>query len=610
MKYKNILLLLIYLFLTLSLNASAVVDINESDSNKNLLSHSLIYMDDNSEFTIDTIKQQIFQKNTKETLVFGFLPKTTIWIKLELQNITDKPLHKILEYKHPIIEKICFYDGKNITKDGTWQMAKDRDSITPILSLSFEAHEHKTIYIQAHSDMSTLIAQVVLWNEKDFLKSNYIHQTFLFVFFGMLLVLFIYNFMLFIFTLDKAYFYYLLYLGGVIFFQGFYSGFSQFYLFNDSLNIQISKASLAYIGFLLFSIVLFTREFLSTQQFPRIDTVLKYYTYTLPLAIILSYDNFLITLNIISFYIPLALIVIFTAFYSYLKGVQEAKFYMLGWAFVLFALVATNLKTTGLFDLTQYFPYINELAFLAEALLFSIALAHRIKIITREKIDANEKLIEFQQNEQKRLNSLVTQKTKDLQQALEHKDILYKELNHRVKNNLQMVLSLIRLQIASTNETLTKEQLTITQNRINSISKLYESLAYNNANSDFNTLSYFKTIASSLTQSFNKDVAIDFHIKYNLDLNILIYCGLILNELLTNSFKYAFTDKGALKIELYKENEDIHFLIEDDGIGFDKEIRNNLGLTIVKALVQKQLFGTIAIDSRNGTKISIIWNEK
>jgi two-component sensor histidine kinase len=610
MKYKNILLLLIYIFFPLSLNASATVDINESDSDINLLSHSFIYIDKSSEFTIDTIKEQTFQKNTQETLVFGFLPKATLWIKLELQNNSEKPLHKILQYRHPIIEKINFYDGNNITKDGTWQMSQQRDSITPTLHLSFEAHEHKTIYIQAHSDMSTLIAQVVLWNEKDFLKSSYIHQTFLFVFFGMLLVLFIYNFMLFIFTLDRAYFYYLLYLGGVIFFQGFYSGFSQFYLFNDSLNILISKASLVYIGFLLFSIVLFTREFLSTKQFPKIDAFLKYYTYTIPFAIILSYDNFIITLDVITFYIPLALIVIFTAFYSYFKGVQEAKFYMLGWAFVLFALVATNLKTTGLFDLTQYFPYINEMAFLAEALLFSIALAHRIKIITKEKIDANEKLIDLQQDEQKRLHSLVEQKTKDLQQALEHKDVLYKELNHRVKNNLQMVLSLIRLQIASTTEPLTKEQLTITQNRINSISKLYESLAHNTLTADFNTLTYFKTIANTLTQNFDKDVTIDFNIQYNLNLDILVYCGLILNELLTNSFKYAFTDAGKVKVALYKENEDIHFFIEDDGVGFDKESKNNLGLTIVKALVQKQLFGTIAIDSKNGTKIFIIWNEK
>jgi len=201
------------------------------------------------------------------------------------------------------------------------------------------------------------------------------------------------------------------------------------------------------------------------------------------------------------------------------------------------------------------------------------------------------------------LQEKVEEQTRDLK-------LLIQELHHRVKNNLQMVLSLIRLQIASTNEPLTKEQLTITQNRINSISKLYESLAHNTLTADFNTLTYFKTIANTLTQNFDKDVTIDFNIQYNLNLDILVYCGLILNELLTNSFKYAFTDAGRVKVALYKENEDIHFLIEDDGVGFDKESKNNLGLTIVKALVQKQLFGTIAIDSKNGTKISIIWNEK
>jgi two-component system, sensor histidine kinase LadS len=272
--------------------------------------------------------------------------------------------------------------------------------------------------------------------------------------------------------------------------------------------------------------------------------------------------------------------------------------------------VFTNLKTIGFFDVTQYFPYINEISFLAEALLFSIALAHRIRVITDEKIAASNKLIQFQQNEQKRLNTLIEQKTDDLRQALEHKDILYKELNHRVKNNLQMLLSLIRLQIASTDDRLTKEQLSITQNRINSISKLYESLNYDNLESDFSTLSYFKTITNHTLQNFEKKIEIDFDIHHNLNLDSLIYCGLILNELATNSFKYAFEDEGTLHIRLFKQERSTHFIVEDDGVGFSADTKNSLGLTIVKTLVQKQLFGTISIDSKNGTKISIVWDEK
>ncbi len=607
MNFKNIALLCIYLLLTFNLHA---LDIDESTSDKDILSASSIFIDDTNSLTFDTIKKKTFQENKKEIIALGFAPKKALWIKIQLKNTTSKTLYKILEYEHPIIENIYFYNDTNLSVDGTWQMSQKRSSLNPSFGISLQPYENKVVYLKAYSYISTLIAKVVLWNEKDFLKYDYVHKTYLFVFFGGLFILFVYNFMLFIFTRDRAYFYYLLYLAGILFFQGFYSGFSQFYLLSHEQIILVSKASMAYIGYLLFSIVLFTREFLNTKQFVKIDRILKYYIATIPLIILLNYDNFIVTLDIIVIYIPLAFIVIFTAFYSYFKGVVEAKFYILGWVFVLFALVFTNLKTIGLFDITQYFPYINEASFLAEALLFSIALAHRIRVITKEKIDASNKLIQFQQNEQNRLNSLVEQKTKDLQQALEHKDILYKELNHRVKNNLQMVLSLIKLQITSTNEAQTKEQLTITKNRINSISKLYESLNFNNLESDFSTLSYFKTITNNILQGFEKKIHIDFDIRYNLDLDSLIYCGLILNELVTNSFKYAFAQKGTLSIELYKQNDTIYFSILDDGIGFDENIKNNLGLTIVKTLVQKQLFGTISIDSKKGTKVSIVWDEK
>jgi two-component system, sensor histidine kinase LadS len=561
-------------------------------------------------FDINSIKKEQFVQNLHDTLAFGFSPKNDLWIKINLKNSTHQTLHKILEYDFPLIENIIFYDsnGTQII-DGTWQNRQNKTSFNPTLTITLKPYETKEIYIKVHSDFATLLAKLVLWNEGDFLLNNNTHITYLFIFFASLIVLFIYNFMLFVFTKEKVYFYYIAYLFGVMFFQGFYSGFLQFYLFSFEMNILVSKASMVYIGYLLFIIVVFTQEFLNTKQFPIINTILRYYIYTIPFAILISYNNFLWDLSIVGLYIPLAIVVVFTAFYSYFKGVEQAKFYMIGWSFVIVALVTINLKTIGLFDITKYFPYINEFAFLAEALLFSIALAHRIKILTEAKINSDKQLIALQKTEQNRLNQLVTQKTHDLQLALEQKDILYKELNHRVKNNLQMILSLVKLQISKTPKNETKEQLTITQNRIQTITKLYESLDLNNLELEFNTLSYFKTITNTISQGFQKEVEIIFDIQYNLTLENLIYCGLIINELVTNSFKYAFEKEGEITINLYKKEAEIYLTIKDNGGGFESKSNNNLGLIIVQNLVEKQLLGTMNIDTKEGTTVTICWSQ-
>ena len=249
------------------------------------------------------------------------------------------------------------------------------------------------------------------------------------------------------------------------------------------------------------------------------------------------------------------------------------------------------------------------MAFILEALLFSMALAHRINILSEEKSKLDKKLIYFQKEEQERLKTLVNQKTKDLTFALEEKNILYQELNHRVKNNLQMILSLIRLQISKTKSTDTKNELNITKNRINSISHLYEILYLQDNTSQIKTLKYFENIIENIRQNFNKEIQIVYKIEYNLDRDNLVYNGLILNELVTNSFKYAFKNKGQIEISLYKKEKIIYMIIQDDGVGFEQSYNNSLGLIIVKTLVQKQLYGKIEIDSSSGTKTTISWKD-
>jgi len=182
-------------------------------------------------------------------------------------------------------------------------------------------------------------------------------------------------------------------------------------------------------------------------------------------------------------------------------------------------------------------------------------------------------------------------------------------LNHRVKNNLQMILSLVKLQISRTDSIQSKEELRITQNRIDSISALYESLHLEEQIHQISTLAYLSTIIEKIKPLTSKDVEIIFDVQYNVDQDQLLYVGLILNELATNAFKYAFKEEGELHISLYKKEDYVYMIVEDNGIGFKDKIIDSLGFTIVKTLVEKQLFGTLDVISNGGTKITLCWKD-
>ena len=208
------------------------------------------------------------------------------------------------------------------------------------------------------------------------------------------------------------------------------------------------------------------------------------------------------------------------------------------------------------------------------------------------------------------MSELVKEKTKELTAAIEEKDLLYKELNHRVKNNLQMILSLIRLQIRKSDSAVTAEALNVTQNRVSSISNLYEVLYLQGEDQPLDTSAYFKNIVSSVQTGCTKDIDVVYDIRCSLNMDRLIYCGLIVNELVTNAYKHAFKDeKGKIAVSLVEHENTYELTVKDNGVGFKQDNRPSLGLTIVRTLVEKQLFGAMQIKSDAGVNATISWSD-
>jgi two-component sensor histidine kinase/PAS domain-containing protein len=201
-----------------------------------------------------------------------------------------------------------------------------------------------------------------------------------------------------------------------------------------------------------------------------------------------------------------------------------------------------------------------------------------------------------------------------LKNSLKEKEILLKEVHHRVKNNLQLIASMMNLQCNVVKDPVYSELLNESRNRISTMAlihkRLYEETNYASIN--------FRGFAEELIRSLfgiYKEASSRINLKYSFDdinigLDYSINIGLILNELLTNTLKYAFPKgcSGNLEIEVKKCNDEITIKVKDDGIGLPEHLdfRNteSLGLLIVNSLVD-QLDGTINLDSTKGTCFTI-----
>ncbi|MGH8071958.1 MAG: histidine kinase dimerization/phosphoacceptor domain -containing protein [Candidatus Entotheonellia bacterium] len=201
-----------------------------------------------------------------------------------------------------------------------------------------------------------------------------------------------------------------------------------------------------------------------------------------------------------------------------------------------------------------------------------------------------------------------------LKGALHEKEVLLKEIHHRVKNNLQIIASLLYLQ---SNQLKDPDDLVLfedTQNRVKSMALIHESLYRTGDLARFNFAHYIDSLCTDLLQSYaNGTSHIRLHTaldELTFDVDTAVPCGLILNELLTNALKYAFPDgrPGDIHIVLRAEDGQVTLSVRDTGVGFpaDLDFRHTqtLGLQIVSILTE-QLGGTITLTCECGTAFAV-----
>lgn len=204
--------------------------------------------------------------------------------------------------------------------------------------------------------------------------------------------------------------------------------------------------------------------------------------------------------------------------------------------------------------------------------------------------------------------------------SLHEKETLLKEIHHRVKNNLQLVSSLINLQSSILNDTDAKIQFKECQDRIKSMALVHEKLYRTENFSQINFSNYAIELVKEISRTYShqNNIELKFDVKPSIfmDLDTSISVGLIVNELIVNAFKHAFTKKNIepkITVLIDANHEQIFIEISDNGKGvkddFDINNANSLGLTIITSLIE-QIEGDIEFKSDNGTLVKFSFRKQ
>lgn len=202
----------------------------------------------------------------------------------------------------------------------------------------------------------------------------------------------------------------------------------------------------------------------------------------------------------------------------------------------------------------------------------------------------------------------------ELEKLLKEREVLLKEVHHRVKNNLQVVSSLLGLQAWHFEDTRLRQALADSQNRVLSIALVHENLYRSKDLAQVEFSDYVDSLVDNLPRSSSAgtDVSVTQDIeKCLLSIETAVPCGLIINELVTNALKHAFPGegRGSIRVVLRKiDPSNWMLIVADDGVGLPVDIdmrkTTSLGLELVTLLV-KQLAGTLEIKRNGGTSFQI-----
>jgi len=211
-------------------------------------------------------------------------------------------------------------------------------------------------------------------------------------------------------------------------------------------------------------------------------------------------------------------------------------------------------------------------------------------------------------------NSVHKEYEDTIRKSLKEKETLLAEVHHRVKNNLAIISGLLEMQAFNTEDEQLLDKLSESQSRIHSIAMVHEQLYSSDSFSEIALDKYIDDLVKKIIDSMSdtqKEIRVNKNMEsIHLKVSQAVPCGLLLNELITNSYKHAFTnrDKGQIDITLQRHDHTIALSVADNGRGlpdgFSMEEQSSLGMTLIETLIM-QLDGDLEISSQDGARFEI-----
>jgi len=198
--------------------------------------------------------------------------------------------------------------------------------------------------------------------------------------------------------------------------------------------------------------------------------------------------------------------------------------------------------------------------------------------------------------------------------ALEEKDYLLREIHHRVKNNLQVVSSLLSLQSRQIEDVDIRKAIDEGRNRVRSMALIHQNLYQHDRLSGVSVSGYLDNLITELFETYNissENISLNLDIEeIALDIDTMVPLGLIINELISNCLKHAFPEnkKGEIHVKLEEQNNQIHLLVKDNGIGMQSnkmDQSKSFGKKLIGAF-SKKLHAEMTMINNNGTEVSMI----
>jgi two-component sensor histidine kinase len=555
-----------------------------------------------------------------KNLVIGFDANSLHWFRFSIKNQHDEDLIlKVIRARHGIIE-LYELQGNSLKKHYSGGLESEHknlfiESNHDVFPLNIAQNEQKVYYLKvARFENKSFWAEV--FTERAYISQSHKNDLLEGIILGGLLIVTIYQFLIYFITREKDYLRLSIYLLSLVVLSFMISGFLYEFLPYPKKHLQFHMIALPLTTYFSYYFAYYFLDIQKKQS--KIvwygSIILLIFTTICFIAALTNQLELALSINLAS--LCSSILFIYAGFNRRKQGFKPANSFLIAYIPTTLTIISFILFTAGFISYSWLLENSLIIGFCLHGILFSVAVARKIKTY---KDEADASMLAQKENleilVEKRTHDLALEKNK-IEQQSEKLKMVMKELHHRVKNNLTIVSSLLELQGNRLSDEVSAKAFQEGQQRIEAMSLIHQRLYKSDALTTINMSEYISELISNLMHAYGYNRE-SLELKTNieceeLDIDNAIPLGLILNELLTNVFKYAFSEAKKPHLEVNLLNHDgILLEVKDNGKGIDLEKWNkpsgSFGKRLIYALAE-QIGGEIEVENEDGACFRIAMN--